>query len=290
MEQYAKGFLMFSFAFFRHYFDTVAAHEIMWQPWAMMPTVRLLDSIIPMSPPESMRSADSLSVDTVTQFMVGLDADYFRAKGDYTTFIQTHLMPPLTGVRGSEGAKAPIAREVRRATRARARGAPPTGQGTGWLEFPTAFTCWQHTAVAYQVPIEPAATSHELVGASIEYTGSALELIASLMGMVQKRETLLGLHAIPVISFNPGYTDCSGGSSSISTMSRPSESSKSGDDNASSGSESRGDDVEAGSGAKSGDDADSSSGSETDLDNGDDRDSAFESSPSRKRTKRAFRA
>ncbi|GMP41839.1 hypothetical protein CsSME_00011795 [Camellia sinensis var. sinensis] len=38
MEQYAKGFLMFvlyttfreSFALFRHYFDTVAAHKIIW--------------------------------------------------------------------------------------------------------------------------------------------------------------------------------------------------------------------------------------------------------------------
>ncbi|GMP94901.1 hypothetical protein CsSME_00044167 [Camellia sinensis var. sinensis] len=45
MKQYARGFLMFvlcttfceSFIFFYHYFDTMTAHKIIWQPWAMMP-------------------------------------------------------------------------------------------------------------------------------------------------------------------------------------------------------------------------------------------------------------
>ncbi|KAF5933640.1 hypothetical protein HYC85_029811 [Camellia sinensis] len=42
--------------------------------------------------------------------------------------------------------------------------------------------------------------------ASIEYIGSALELIASLMDMVQRRETLLSLNGILVISsvYTPG--------------------------------------------------------------------------------------
>lgn len=54
---------------------------------------------------------------------MGLDADYFKTEGDYATFIQTHLKPPLIGACGGEGARALTAREVRRATRARARGA-----------------------------------------------------------------------------------------------------------------------------------------------------------------------
>ena len=62
--------------------------------------VGLPDPIVPMAPVESMRSADGISTEEVIQFMVGLDADYFRAKGDYVAFIRTHLMPPLTGVRG----------------------------------------------------------------------------------------------------------------------------------------------------------------------------------------------
>ncbi|GMP84207.1 hypothetical protein CsSME_00037823 [Camellia sinensis var. sinensis] len=308
MKQYARGFLMFvlgttfheSFTFFQHYFDIMTAHEIMWQCWAMMPgpgpllTVGLLDLIVSMSLPESMRIADNLSVDEVTQFMVGLDVDYFRVEGDYTTFIQTYLMPPLIGARGDKGGEA---RMAARATGARARGAPREGQRTHWPELPTALTCWQHTGAAYQVPIEPAAADHEHVEicllqtfiiqmhlrASIEYTGSALELIASLMGMVQRRETLLGL-------YDPSYTECTGGSSSSSTKSQHSESSESGDDGAGSGFESEGDDVEAGSRAKSGDDASSGFGSETDSSCGVDKDSALESSPPRKRTKRASRA
>lgn len=124
----------------------------------------LPNPIIPMPPPESMRSADSLSVDAVTYFMVGLDADYFRVEGNYATFIQSHLMPPLTGARGGERARAPTARETRRVTRARAKGAPRVGQGIGLPELSTVLTCWGHTGVAYQVPIELAATGYKLVG------------------------------------------------------------------------------------------------------------------------------
>lgn len=47
----------------------------------------LSDPIVLMALLESTRSADSLSVDVVIQFMVGLDADYFMAEGDCVTFI-----------------------------------------------------------------------------------------------------------------------------------------------------------------------------------------------------------
>ena len=63
-----------------------------------------------------MRTADSLSAEAIIQYMVGLDADYFRAKGDYATFIQTHLMPPLTSARIDEEARAPTVRERPRVT------------------------------------------------------------------------------------------------------------------------------------------------------------------------------
>lgn len=77
--------------------------------------------------------------------MVGLDIDYFRAEGDYTTFIQTHLTPPLTGAHGGEEVRAPAAREVRRVTmvtKARARGAPRERQRARWPDFPATLTCW----------------------------------------------------------------------------------------------------------------------------------------------------
>lgn len=65
---------------------------------------------------------------------------------------------------------------------------------------------------------------------------------------------------------------------------------ESGDNDTGSNSESGSDDAETGSGAESGDDVDSGSGSETDSDNSVDGDSAPESSPSRKRMKRASQA
>ncbi|KAF5933525.1 hypothetical protein HYC85_029696 [Camellia sinensis] len=211
VEQYARGFLMFilelvvevpltipyswvydgqlhrrtrePFTFFRHYFDTVAAREITWHPWATIPTgirgwytvalgisryrillegpvfrawylskrvvrqsLGLPAPFIPMTSLQSMRSADSLSVDGVIQFMVGLEAD----------------------VREGEGARAPAARARPRATRvakARGREASQVRQRTDWPELPTALTCWQYTGEAYQIPIEPAAARHRYVRA-----------------------------------------------------------------------------------------------------------------------------
>lgn len=55
------------------------------------------DLVIPMPHPTSMRMEDSLSVDTIIQFIVDLDTDFLIGEGDYTTFIQTPRMPPLTG-------------------------------------------------------------------------------------------------------------------------------------------------------------------------------------------------
>ncbi|XP_028074675.1 uncharacterized protein LOC114277057 [Camellia sinensis] len=143
--------------------------------------------------------------------MVGLDADYFRVEGDYATFIQTHLMPPLTSVRGGEGAGAPAVRERGReakATRTHGRRDSQTRQRAGWPKLPTSLTCWGRSGETYQIPIEPAPVSHELVGvrgsipASIEYTEQALELATSLMGMVQTSMNLLSLYRIPITSLS----------------------------------------------------------------------------------------
>lgn len=65
-----------------------------------------------MPPLASMRIADSLPAEAIIQFIVGLDADYFRAEGDYATFIQTRLMLPLIGVREGDAASAPLAGEA----------------------------------------------------------------------------------------------------------------------------------------------------------------------------------
>ncbi|KAL7162058.1 hypothetical protein ACSBR2_042520 [Camellia fascicularis] len=56
-----------------------------------------------------MRIADSLLVEAIIQYMVGLDTDYFQGDGDYTTFIRTHLMPPLIRVHAGDTTDAPVA-------------------------------------------------------------------------------------------------------------------------------------------------------------------------------------
>ncbi|GMP99157.1 hypothetical protein CsSME_00046744 [Camellia sinensis var. sinensis] len=79
-------------------------------------------------------------------FKGGLEADYFRGEGDYSTFIRTHLMPPLTGIRRGGEARASTARErarvprATRATRTHGGGATQAGQRTGWPELPTTLT------------------------------------------------------------------------------------------------------------------------------------------------------
>ncbi|GMP90465.1 hypothetical protein CsSME_00041583 [Camellia sinensis var. sinensis] len=171
----------------------------------MRQSLGLPASFILIAPPKFMRSTDSLSVDRVIQFMVSLEAEYFRVEGDYMVFIQTHLMPSLTGVRRGEGVRALAARagpRVTRAARARGRGASQARQRTGWPKLPTALTCWRYIREAYQIPIEPTAAGHRYVRghdappAPPRYTEDLLELLASFDGMILRREALLGFHGI----------------------------------------------------------------------------------------------
>ncbi|GMP35857.1 hypothetical protein CsSME_00008156 [Camellia sinensis var. sinensis] len=120
------------FSFFRRYFDTVAAAEITWQPWAVMP--------------DGVR-------------------DQFAGAWE-------------TGERDR-----PVA-AAERAGGSRAR------RGAGWPELPTTVTYRGRAGETYQIPIAPTPAGHALVGvrgptpAPIEYTEQALELSASLMGMI----------------------------------------------------------------------------------------------------------
>ncbi|THG16071.1 hypothetical protein TEA_005606 [Camellia sinensis var. sinensis] len=60
-------------------------------------TIGLPTSVVPAPPPTSMTIANSLPVEVIVQFMAGQDARLFHGVGDYTEFIKTHIMPPLTG-------------------------------------------------------------------------------------------------------------------------------------------------------------------------------------------------
>ncbi|GMQ10972.1 hypothetical protein CsSME_00053766 [Camellia sinensis var. sinensis] len=162
-----------TFSFFRRYFDTLTALEITWQPLATMPagvrdqfagawgasrfqllfeglvcrawflgerflrqTMGLPEQVVSMAPPPFMRATERLIFQEMIQFTEGLEADYFRGEGDYSTFIRTHLMPPLTGICGGEGVGAPAMRKrarvlrATRVTRAYGREATQAGQRT----------------------------------------------------------------------------------------------------------------------------------------------------------------
>lgn len=139
-------------------------------------------------------------------FTIGWDADFFRAEGDYTDFIQTYLMRPLTGARRAERGRprAPVGGAgASKATQAHSRRGSQSGQRAEWLELPTTMTCRGQGRETYQIPISPPPADHELVRvrgstpASIEYTGQSLELMASVMGMLQRSLDLLGIYSIP---------------------------------------------------------------------------------------------
>ncbi|GMP54659.1 hypothetical protein CsSME_00019746 [Camellia sinensis var. sinensis] len=182
-----------SIPFFHRYFDTVTATEGVGDQFAgareascfwfllegpvcrawflgerfLRQTIGLPESVVPMPPPTYMRATEKFIFQEMMNFTRGWGANFFLVEGDYTPFIQTYLMPPLTGARGGEKVRAPSARESgrgARATRTRSRRDVQSRQRTKWPELPTTLTCWQHTGEAYQIPIEPTPAGHELVG------------------------------------------------------------------------------------------------------------------------------
>ncbi|GMP44788.1 hypothetical protein CsSME_00013568 [Camellia sinensis var. sinensis] len=212
------------------------------------------------------------------QFTRGLDADYFLEEGDYVIFIETHLMPPLTGIRRGEGIRAPATRERARVPRA-----------TGARKLPTALTCWRYTGETYQIPIEPPAAGHRYIRApdappaSPGYTEDLLELLATFEGMILRREALLGFHSIQVLLIPTAPAAVAPGPSvPPPTAGRERQAPARSRGRARSAQPRPGSEVESID--------DSRSGSASGSDNGADRDNAAKSTPLRKRTKRASRA
>ncbi|XP_028082755.1 uncharacterized protein LOC114284085 [Camellia sinensis] len=115
-------------------------------------------------------------------------------------------MRPLASARRVEREKpaAPVGGAgAPRATQARDKSGSRRGWRAEWQELPTTMTCRAQGGEPYQIPIAPPPADHELVGvrgltsASIEYTGQALELTASVMGMLQGSMDLLSIYSIP---------------------------------------------------------------------------------------------
>lgn len=179
----------------------------------MHQTMGIPDQGIPSAPPDDMRSTEGLTPREVEELMLGTDAVLLLEEGDYVTYCHIYLMPPLTGVcaptRRATGM--PSSSQVRAAdtlstsragtSRSRAREIPTTYQYAWWPDLPTELTGWQY-GTSYPIPLEPPLPDHRYVSdpdsppPPKEYTERLLGVMASLEGMVLRRETQLFIASV----------------------------------------------------------------------------------------------
>ncbi|CAL5365445.1 unnamed protein product [Camellia sinensis] len=166
---------------------------------------------VPVAPLDDMRSTEGLTPQEVDLPMLGTDVVLHLEKGEYATYRHTYLMPPLTGVRtptwratGMPSSNRARAADIPSTSRAgTSRGGarlvppiPPTYQHVGWPGLPTELTRWRYEP-SYLIPIKPPMPNHRYVSdpdsqsPPREYTEGLLGLVASLEGMVLRRETQL---------------------------------------------------------------------------------------------------
>ncbi|GMP90604.1 hypothetical protein CsSME_00041652 [Camellia sinensis var. sinensis] len=181
----------------------------------------------PAAPPADMRIADVLISRDVVNAMLGTDALLYIEEGDYATYRHTYLMPPLTGVRtpmmrsagmpssSQARARAADAPSTSRAGTSRGGGRsvppiPPTLPHPGWPDMPTELMGWQYgTTSPISIPIEPPMPGHRYVidpdspPPPREYMEEVIGLVASLEGMVLRREAQLCLRYM--LSRGPGH-------------------------------------------------------------------------------------
>ncbi|KAL7205132.1 hypothetical protein ACSBR2_018119 [Camellia fascicularis] len=179
---------------------------------------------LPSVPPIDMQTADRLPPPGVVDAMLGTDALLHLEQGEYATYRHTYLMPPLTGVR------TPMRRSVGTPSSSRARNAdipstsragasrggggwvppiPPTHHHAGWPDIPTELTAWRY-GTSYPIPIEPPRPDHRFVRdpdsppPPIEYMDEMLGLVASLEGMVLRREAQLSIMGVQMPPLHAG--------------------------------------------------------------------------------------
>ncbi|XP_028126245.1 uncharacterized protein LOC114322985 [Camellia sinensis] len=143
----------------------------------------------------------------MADYTIGWDLMHYRGIGDYTEYVRTYIMRPLSsGCRVErERPAAPAAGAgvgISRMARVRGRSGARRRRGASWPALPTTITCRGRGGATYQIPISPPPADHELVGfydlplASSEYTRQSLELTASVMGIFQQSLDLLAMYSI----------------------------------------------------------------------------------------------
>ncbi|GMP61367.1 hypothetical protein CsSME_00023862 [Camellia sinensis var. sinensis] len=179
---------------------------------------------VPATPPVDMRFTGRLTPQKVASAMLGTDVLLHLEEGDYATYRHTYLMPPLTGVRtstrrsaGMPSSSRPRAADVPSTSRAgTSRGGaglvppiPPTYHHAGWPDFLTELTGWRY-GTSYPIPIEPPMPDHRYVSdpdsppPPREYMEGVLGLVASLEGMVLRREAQLSILGFSMPSLHTG--------------------------------------------------------------------------------------
>ncbi|GMP28619.1 hypothetical protein CsSME_00004086 [Camellia sinensis var. sinensis] len=143
----------------------------------MRQTMGVPDQGIPIAPPEDMRSTERLTPEEVDVAMLGTNVVLLLEEGEYATYRQMYLMPPLTGIRTptrrAAGAS-PLSRvwaadmpSTSRVdtSRGEAEQIPPiplTYQHAGWPDLLTELTGWWY-GKSYPIPLEPPLPDHRYV-------------------------------------------------------------------------------------------------------------------------------
>ncbi|GMP93934.1 hypothetical protein CsSME_00043567 [Camellia sinensis var. sinensis] len=174
---------------------------------------------IPLAPPVDMRSTKGLTPQDVVSAMLGTDVLLHLEEGDYATYHHTYLMPPLTGVRTPTRRAADVPSTSRAGTSRGGAGLVPpilpTYHHAGWPDIPTELTGWRY-GTSYPIPIEPPMPDHRYISdpdsppPPREYMEGMLRLVASLEGMVLRREAQLSILSV---SMPPLYTEPQAGPS-----------------------------------------------------------------------------
>ncbi|XP_028108473.1 uncharacterized protein LOC114307276 [Camellia sinensis] len=117
-----------------------------------------------------MRETERFTPEQMPDYTIGWDAEGFRGEGDYTEYVRTYIMRPLSSGRRVEGerpavlaARTGAGAGASRMARVRGRSGARRGRGASWPTLPTTMTCRGQGGKTYQIPIAPPLADHELV-------------------------------------------------------------------------------------------------------------------------------
>ena len=106
------------------------------------------EQIVLVHPPEHIRDTERFTPEQMADYTIGWDAEGFRGEGDYSEYVRTDIMRPLSGGHRAErerpaapvgGARAGAG--TPRTARVRGWSGARRGRGVSWPALPTMMTC-----------------------------------------------------------------------------------------------------------------------------------------------------